>query len=170
MSMDPRVMALMQGAGGGGGVPPGGGGGMPPGMPGGGGGGGLQSLMAMAGPLLQGMGPNAKMQLGAALQTPGVQQMVGQILSNPQMMQQILAMATQGGGGMPAGGMPPGIGGQGMPQRPVTDQEVEQVGDANAQVPGGNNPSTEEELEMLQQMMNKGGRDDQPSANKSKKY
>jgi hypothetical protein len=90
---------------------PGGGGGMPPGG-GGGGGGGLQGLLAMAGPLLQGMGPNQKGQLGAAMQDPQIQQMVQQALSNPQVMQQIMQMATQGmggGGGGGGGGMPPGM-------------------------------------------------------------
>lgn len=170
--MDPKMM--MQGGGGmGGGM--GGAGGMP--MQGGGGGmgggGGIEQLLQMAMPLLDQMGPQSKMALGAALQTPGVQQLVQQALQNPQMLQQIFAMATQGIGGG-GGGMPPGMTGQGQGgfSSPTTDGALYDAQAANQGV-RGNLPvmpdtggytgygeemdarpmSTEEELMMIQQMM-----------------
>ena len=59
-------------------MPQGGGGGMS-----GGSGNGLEQLMQVAMPLLQQMGPQSKMALGAAMQTPGVQQMIKQVAQNP---------------------------------------------------------------------------------------
>lgn len=114
MAVDPRIAMMAQvaqGGGRGGGMPQGMPGMMPSsengtsgGMPQGSSGGGLEMLMQKVAPLLQGMGPNAKMELGRAMQTPGVQQMIQQVMQNPQMMAQILQSA---GGGSGAPGQDP---------------------------------------------------------------
>lgn len=185
---DQLQLEQMQGGGGSGGMP----------MPQGGGGGGLQQLMQMAGPLLQGMGPNAKAQLGQAMQTPGVQQMIAQVIQNPQLMQQILGMAAGGGGGggadpraamataqagdprmqaIPGGGVPENRGAVGTGPGPSTDGDLAQMDVLARQMRGGTPmprkgtdyvggaadeqegepQSTEQELQMLQQMMNRAG-------------
>lgn len=135
-------------------------------MPMGGGGDPLQMLMAQALPLLQNLPPQAKMALGGAMQDPKMQQMAMQMLSDPQIMGQVLA--AMGGG--------PGIGGQGVGMGPATDSDLNNVDIANEQMRGGLPPQftkgdyavpekkeynprpqgAEEELEMIQQMMGKG--------------
>lgn len=138
----------------------------------------LQQLMQMAGPLLAQMGPQSKMALGQALQTPQVQQMVTQALQNPQMLAMLFDQATQGmrGGGFKSvqGMQDPMAGTDGGPGM-MTDQSLNEMdmaqnpikqmmGLPESEAEGGPEPagggkipmSAEQELEAIYQMMGKG--------------